>query len=206
MKTDESCIAEAWVMLFPSLQNLSEEERVHLIAIKEEVIPAVQELLVQLAQPKNREIKKDLSPETVPIQIEKGITLQQLYTTCQQHFPCWTNLSLDLITPNAPDQSYLAWVRNSDEADEEFRNKSAEDLRGVATMTATERLLFELEFFLKTGKHLDIKGMTLCPNSRTPDGNSIVIRWSNVSGELWVYSLRPTESAPDLRARRVERS
>ncbi|MFA7252836.1 MAG: hypothetical protein WC027_03180, partial [Candidatus Paceibacterota bacterium] len=107
--------------------------------------------------------------------IPKGVSLNLVYDVVnQKHFPCWryTN-DLDLAIskndrdPNK-DGSYAIWIRGGEEADEELRNLSADDLasRQIKTVTLLEQRIFELKYFLETGRHLDQKTVTLCGGSR----------------------------------------
>ena len=65
--------------------------------------------------------------------------------------------------------SYAIRVRNRIQADKENANLSADDIesRGIPTMTLLERVVLELFYFWKTGKHLDTRRIsTLCSGSR----------------------------------------
>lgn len=68
--------------------------------------------------------------------------------------------------------SYAIRVRNRVEADRENKDLSANDIksRQMVTMTLLERVVMELFYFWKTGKHLDIQNVTLCSGSRRSDG------------------------------------
>lgn len=78
------------------------------------------------------------------------------------------------------DGSYLISVCATIEADEEHKNKSADTLakEGHHGMTCLERLFLELVYFLMTGKHLDIKNITLCAGSRIRLGSVPDVSWS----------------------------
>ncbi len=67
------------------------------------------------------------------------------------------------------------------EADEEFKNFSAEQLkeRGHQGTTLLERLLVEMAYIIATeGEHLDDKNFTLCAGSRYSDGVVPDVDWS----------------------------
>jgi len=89
------------------------------------------------------------------------------------------------------------------EADEDLKNKSANDLKreGIAGITLRERLLYELEYFKKTGQHLDIDNITLCAGSRGSDGGVPRVGWR--SGWVGVSWCGPEGSRAGLRSRRA---
>ncbi|MCX6766489.1 MAG: hypothetical protein NT170_01765 [Candidatus Moranbacteria bacterium] len=76
---------------------------------------------------------------------------------------------------------YAVWVRARVEADDEFKNLSANDLKkqGHKGITLEERLVLELFYFWKSGKHLDIQNVTLCAGSRYSDGNVPNVNWND---------------------------
>ncbi|KKP98189.1 MAG: hypothetical protein US25_C0006G0002 [Candidatus Moranbacteria bacterium GW2011_GWE1_36_7] len=110
--------------------------------------------------------------------IIEDLSLEQLYAKCKELFPCWrwTNDDLDKKVTwnerNAKDGVRAIWVKDVQEADENLKNLSADDIqeKGVKTETLAERLIHELKFFNETGNHLDIKNVTLCAGSRRSDG------------------------------------
>ncbi|MFH1048874.1 MAG: hypothetical protein V1732_04390 [Patescibacteria group bacterium] len=88
------------------------------------------------------------------------------------------------------------------EADIDLKNKSANDLEkeGIAGITLRERLIYELEYFKRTGQHLDVKNITLCAGLRYTDGDVPGIRWlSDLLRVGWLY---PSTRSDDLRSRR----
>jgi len=89
------------------------------------------------------------------------------------------------------------------EADEDLKNKSANDLKreGIAGITLRGRLLYELEYSKKTGQHLDIDNITLCAGSRYSDGGVPGVGWC--SGGLGVDWCYPGDSRAALRSRRA---
>jgi len=65
------------------------------------------------------------------------------------------------------DKSYAILFKNNVEADEDLRSLSANQLakQGVKGITLKERLLMEILYFDKTGKHSDNNNNTLCSGS-----------------------------------------
>lgn len=137
--------------------------------------------------------------------VAKGLTLNGVYDACAKRFACSRyNDDLDAsVTENdrKPVENYAIWVRETVEADEGLKNLSANDLKKkkVVTMTLLERMLYELKYFLETGKHLDIKNVALCAGSRYSDGRVPCANW--LDSEFKVSWDRPDYSDPYLRAR-----
>ncbi|HTX86717.1 MAG TPA: hypothetical protein VMC41_01455 [Candidatus Nanoarchaeia archaeon] len=103
-----------------------------------------------------------------------------------------------------PDKASYA-VRNRDraEADEEYKNLSADDLamRNILGSTFLERLLHGYRYFIKTGKHLDISNWTLCSGSRDSGGGVPGVSWD--SGKVSVIWRHPSSAFDVLRSRFV---
>ena len=162
-------------------------------------------------------IKVDFSNFKIPeerkgfnrlIILAKGMTLQRLYDKCKELFPCWkyTDDDLDKIVTSkrvAKTKAYAIWTRDRQEADEELKNLSANQLKKkkISGITLEERLLYELKFFTETGKHLDINNITLCSGSVDSDGLVLDVRWRD--GRLKVYWYNPDDSFSSLRSREV---
>ncbi|EKE11448.1 MAG: hypothetical protein ACD_15C00077G0006 [uncultured bacterium] len=118
--------------------------------------------------------------------LAKGMTPEKLLQKCREKFGVWkwTNDSLDEIVISdraAKDVHYAIWVKSNVEADEEFKNISANQLKeqGHNGITLEERLVLELLYFWRTKKHLDIQNWTLCSGSRYASGNVPSVSWSD---------------------------
>jgi len=139
--------------------------------------------------------------------VAKGITRNRAYDACAKKFPCWCytdNLDKGVPTNDRkPTETYAVWIRDRQEADEELKNLSADDLaeKGIKGITLLERLLLELKYFRETSKHLDIRNMTLCSGSRLVDGDVPLARW--VDDEFVVGWSHRGRRNPDLRSRAV---
>ena len=140
--------------------------------------------------------------------VAQGMTPQRLYDKCKELFPCskWTEQNLDKIVISertAQNNAYAVWFRNRTEADKELKNLSANELkdREVAGITFEERLVFELKFYLESGKceHLDVDNITLCSGSRYDGGSVPRVSWSG--GEMRVDWCNPDNCHGVLRAR-----
>ena len=139
--------------------------------------------------------------------IAQGLTLNQVYDTMSKAFKCW-RYSDDLdasVVKNARNtqSAYAIWVRDGQEPDEKYLGKSANqaDPNMAIGVTFLERMIMEIKCFDWTGKHLDIKGFTLCTGSHLYGGDvprvrwdsgdqEVRIRWSSLDGFSSDYGLR----------------
>lgn len=98
---------------------------------------------------------------------------------------------------------YAVWMRDGQEADAEFRNMSADDClaRLVNGITLEEQLLFNEDWFLRHGTHLDEKSWTLCTGSRYSDGNVPCV--SCCDGDVRVRWAEHGLAAPVMGVRQV---
>ncbi|HMQ02253.1 MAG TPA: hypothetical protein PKD79_04305 [Candidatus Doudnabacteria bacterium] len=143
------------------------------------------------------------------IVVAKGMTAQLVYDRCADSFPCmkYTDRSLSEVVPtnerepsNGP---YAIWVRDTVEADEVHKNKSANKIKrySIRSETLLERLLHGLKFYKETGKHLDISNVTLCAGSR--DWFGVVPRVYWIADWMEVYWCNPGDADDIFRAREV---
>jgi hypothetical protein len=138
--------------------------------------------------------------------IAKGLTIQQVYEALP--FKKWKYADGDLDTAvptndRVSDKDYVVYVDQNVEADEQFKNKSANDLKKTnhTGITLMERLILELKHFEETGKHLDVNKVTLCSGSRNSDGGVPSVDWCG--GVLEVDWYGASDSDDDLRSRSV---
>lgn len=106
------------------------------------------------------------------------LTNSCVFEACKASFPSWRYWNdLDSgVLENERDPkngTYAVWFRDKIEADEGLKDKSACDIRAMdlKTITLLERQLFELVYFMETGRHLDIENWTLCSGSRDLGGH-----------------------------------
>jgi hypothetical protein len=165
-------------------------------------------------------IELDLSTLVIPerkvgldrlLVIAEGMTIQRVYGQCSQRFKTWkyTDKDLDTAIPmndrDPKNGTYAIWVRDTVEADEQFSNKSANDLK-VANhigITILERLIYELKYFKETGKHLDIDNVTLCSGSRNSVGFVPYVRWDRSDSAVRVHWCNDDYRGSNLRSREV---
>jgi hypothetical protein len=143
----------------------------------------------------------------------QGLTAQKLFDKCQELFGVWkwTDKSLDDVLNqaksicNPKDGTYAIWIRDRVEADEELKNRSANNLEQnhIPGITLEERLLVELFYYWKTNKHLDINNITLCSGSRYDDGTVPGMSWGGSLDRLRVFWCRPDDAHDALRARQT---
>ena len=131
------------------------------------------------------EISLDLSNLKIPpkqesfdrlIIIPEGITPNKIYEAYVKNFSCWkwTNDLNNAVAHNdrEPTKTYAVWVRDTQEADEENENISADRAkeRKIQGITLIERLIFGLKYWDETKTHLDVKNLTICSGSRSSAG------------------------------------
>lgn len=145
------------------------------------------------------------------IYVAQGLTLNQVYQACEARFKCWSyynDLNKAVSTNDrTPEKSYAIRIRDRQEADEELRNLSANQLKekGISGITLLERLILELKYYDETGKHLDVENITLCSGSRHADGDVPWVDWfPRWDGDrLYVYWYDPDGARGDLRSRQA---
>ncbi len=138
----------------------------------------------------------------------EGLSPQRVYGICSKLFKCWkwTNKSLDeVITHSDRVGLHAVWVKETIEADENFKNLSADQLKemGVSGITFNERGLYEAKYFKETGKHLDISNWTLCSGSRYSDGGVPVVGWYGDYSGMHVGRAFPSGASGSLRSRQT---
>lgn len=143
------------------------------------------------------------------VYVLKGLTMNQIYAKMRDRFLCSSDYGDDLdrvITEEDRDPekigTYARRFRNRIEADEELKEKSANDLRTekIEANTFREAALLELFYEWRTGgQHLNLKFWNLCAGSRGSRGGVPGVNWG---GDLFrVRSCGPLDSRGYLRAR-----
>ncbi|KKU77339.1 MAG: hypothetical protein UY12_C0039G0001 [Parcubacteria group bacterium GW2011_GWA2_47_8b] len=124
------------------------------------------------------------------ILVPEGMTPNKAVALLKKKMKVWQYAdNLDTITSvRDTEKTYAIWVRDRQEADEELKSLSADDLKedSVSCLTLTERLLYELKFFTETQKHLDKTNYTLCASSRDPNGYVPCVGWDPFCGGVCV--------------------
>jgi len=141
--------------------------------------------------------------------IPRGLSCKQVIVAMRKKFPAWTywdNLDQN-VTANdrTASRDYAIRLRDRQEADEELKNLSANQLRarGDQVIALLERLVLELKYYDETGQHLDQNNLTLCAGSRDLDGDVPGVRWRPVYGGLRVGWCSPVRADDRLRGRSV---
>ncbi len=148
-------------------------------------------------------LQKDFSNLQVPenydprkhfaVIVAQGLTMNEIVASMRKRFSVYLyrdNLDAS-ITHNdrdAKNGDYIVLFNKNIEADEEFKNLSANKLKKMdhQGITLMERLLLEVLYFDKTKKHLDINNWTLCSGSRGSDGDVPRVDWISLHGRLHV--------------------
>ena len=105
---------------------------------------------------------------------ERNIKTSKLLQLCKDKFPVYSYYSDKELDKQFPIPKILTEreFQDSVEPDPETLGKSTKEadpeMKGI---TLRERIIMELEYFERTGKHLDIKGITFCSGSRNSDGD-----------------------------------
>lgn len=135
-----------------------------------------------------------------------SLKIEEVLAQCKKRFPVWrwTEEDLDQITKstrNATTEPYAIWVRDLPEADPIHANKSYNALarEGIVGITLLERLLYELKYFMETGKHLDLQSATLCTGSLYSGDSVTHVHWRG--GKLCVDWCHRGLAHPTLRVR-----
>lgn len=148
-------------------------------------------------------LKKDFSAIKVPenydpekhfaVIVSQELTMREIVAVMRKRFNVWLfSNDLDGLVQDdrtAKDGSYIILFNKNIEADEEFKNLSANQLKETSHkgITLMERLLLEVLYFDKTKEHLDINNWTLCSSSRYSDGGIPYVRWGSSNSGLNVH-------------------
>lgn len=164
-------------------------------------------------------ISVDLSGVVIPVNydpdkhfcviVAKGITINEAVKGLKKLFKVFLyakDLDANVVDNNrVADKDYAILFNKNIEADEEFKNLSANQLKekDINGITLLERLLLEILHFDATRKHLDVKNATLCSGSRDSVGHVPLVDWYSDDSKLDVYWYQPGSFNYFLRARVV---
>jgi len=116
------------------------------------------------------------------IVVAKGITPQIILKQCRKLFPCDISkvdgINLEKVrSERTSKEMYAVWFCDETEPDQDLRGYSDNDLKSmpIQGITLEERLLFELKYFIETGRHLDLGSVTLCTGSHESDGKVAIV-------------------------------
>ena len=132
------------------------------------------------------------------VYVLKGLTHNQIYAKMRDRFPCSSDYGDDfdrVITHEDRDPeklgTYARRFRNRIEADEELKEKSANDLSEahIEADTLREAKLLELFYEWRTGGgHLNLRFWNLCAGSRNYDGNVPSVYWGDDGFRVYRYN------------------
>lgn len=138
---------------------------------------------------------------------DPAISTSELYERLKNSYGAWSYWNMEELNKNfpPPKKKTVRYFLNVQEADEQHKNKSANDLekKGIEGITLRERLIMEDVYFKQTGNHLDVENITLCSGSRSSDGLVPRVNWGAASRGVFVFWLYPSDSYSGLRARAV---
>lgn len=145
------------------------------------------------------------------IVIPQGLTIQKMFEICQTMFTStkYIDGNLDEAIPtndrNPTASAYAIWIRERVEADEEFKNLSANQLKAQnhKGITVLEALADHAEFYARTSQHRDVQNVTLCSGSRRSSGDVPSVYWSGDFRQLCVFWCDPDNRNVILRSREV---
>lgn len=139
------------------------------------------------------------------LKLKSTDTSYSLFQECKALFPCWA-YNEDWLKTIKSDRAgdYEVEVADTVEPDGEG-NLSYNGLKakGIQGITLEERLRFEIDYYKETGKHLDIKNLTLCSGSVFADGGVPSVGFSADDGEVCVDSWYPDNADDCLRFRPI---
>jgi len=141
--------------------------------------------------------------------IPKGLTIWQVIKAMRDWFQVadYKGDFDEEITENIrqTDKSYVIWIREREEADEELKNLSGNQLKvhGVNAITLLERLVYGLKYHSETHQHLDVQNWTLCAGSRAPSGHVPGVNYDADSSKLRTSWFDPGHAFDCMRAREV---
>lgn len=99
------------------------------------------------------------------------------------------------------DGPYAVLVRDVQEVDEQNRDRRTDSFDQKDCITLEERLLFEIVYFLETGRHLDEHSWTLCGGSRYSGGRVPGVGWDFGGRSVSVGWCDAGSHTPDLAVR-----
>lgn len=137
--------------------------------------------------------------------IAKRMTINFAFDKAFELFSSWRykNDLNKAIPKNARNtqNSYAIWVRDGVEPDAEFLEKSTKetdpDMR--IGITVLEGIILEMKYFLQTGNHLNMKGVTLCSGSRFSYGSVPGLLWREGQFAVSWYSLNGSDFGCGIR-------
>lgn len=128
----------------------------------------------------------------------------KLLAMCRKEFEVYSYLSNDQLDTQFPPPklSTSRTFNDTQEPDEDLQNMSYDDVKkkNIEFMTIRERIIFELEYYKRTGEHPDEKNITLT-SSLDEDGGVLRSCW--IDYRFCVLAYDQHSAYPFIRARRV---
>jgi hypothetical protein len=107
---------------------------------------------------------------TITIIDNPKIKTSELLAKCKEKFLVWCLWNDEELDKNFPPPEKETTKQFKKQVEPDVLNKSYDDMEkeGIENITLRERIIFELDYFNETGKHLDIEGITIT-SSRAGD-------------------------------------
>lgn len=163
------------------------------------VLKEIRDLLK--SQTKTEIIGVPIKDNLIKIVDDGKLKTSEIISEMKKLFNVYCYLDMDKLDIDFPPVKTKRKFKYIQEADPENANKSANQLEQKDQITLRERLLFELEYFKKEGKHLDVDNWTLCAGSRDRDGDVPRVYWSSDYRNVRVDWCDPDYSDGGLRSR-----
>ncbi len=141
--------------------------------------------------------------------IAKGLTTQLVFDVLPFRKENGLYISLNekiKVNDRTSYKDYVVYVNQNIKADEQFKNKSFNDLKYIhhKGITLMEYLMLELFYFEKTGNLLDNNTTTMCSGSRiSTDGDTIVVYPVSAGEKLYINRGEVDYSSDRWRSREV---
>lgn len=146
------------------------------------------------------------------IVVPKGLLMNKMVEIMRGKFEVWTcidDLDENLVKNSRSNKecAYAIWVQDRVKVEKKAKKtninitKTSEE--EVAGITLLEWFLYELMYFLETGRSLDIKSLTLCSGSLYSDGNIPSVYWSPSCNKVNVIWYNPNNINENIYTRAV---
>lgn len=146
--------------------------------------------------------------------IDSACPIEATYQALAKNFKCRRSVNVileEVVTRHVRDprqKPYIIRLRDREEADEELKNLSADDLdnRLIKGNTLLESMILEGWYFVETGKHLNLQNANMCTASRSRRGYVPYVRWDHAQEAFDIEAgtwCDPSRTPVNLRARQV---
>lgn len=150
-----------------------------------------------------RDLGVTLSPALLPaaqdgywyVVNDKRVTITQIYTTCQKYFECVKFVDLSKVTNlGGKGITTVRFFSANEGADKGYEGRLIKNgnVLNPDSINLKERMLLELWYFKKTGKHLDIKNWVRCGSSCDDSGRMLYAAWDSGNKTFTIHWTPPS--------------